>query len=143
MMAKAICVHQGFGLFLEGFPHLRRGEIAVGFHQPAERSYVADDVAGPAVEGLPRNLHCGAIDLHRSTGLRMPVEHDSRAAERVGENAIGTGLGIAALDGQHPLRMRQVPGFAAVSLFESGQHQLRAHGSVAEERARANRVLQA
>ena len=48
----------------------------------------------------------------------MAVEHDARSAEGVGDDALRAGLRIAALDGQHPLRMREIPGLAAVALFQ-------------------------
>ena len=62
------------------------------------------------------------------------------AAERVGQDAVRARLGVAALDGQHPLGMRQVPRLAAVSLLEPGDHELRAHGAVAEQRPFQERV---
>ena len=35
------------------------------------------------------------------------------------------------LYGEHALGMRKVPRFAAGALFESGEHELRAHGAIA------------
>ena len=58
-----------------------------------------------------------------------------RPAERVGDDAVGARFGVAALDRQHALGVSQVPGLAAVPLLEPGDHQLRAHGAVAEQRS--------
>ena len=41
------------------------------------------------------------------------------------------GVGVAALDGEHAFGMGEVPCFAAVALFQAGEHELRAHGAVA------------
>ena len=71
----------------------------------------------------------------------MAVEHDAAAAEGVGEEAVGAGLGVSALDGEHPLGMREVPRLAAVALFEPGEHQLRAHRAVAEQRPFSDRSM--
>ena len=81
-----------------------------------------------------------AIDLDRVVALAVAVEHQARAAEGVGEDAVGSRLGVAALDGEHALGMRQVPLLAAVALFEPGEHQLRAHGAVADKRPLAERL---
>ena len=61
----------------------------------------------------------------------------------------GRDLGIAflagreaALDGEHPLRMGEIPGFAAFSLSQSGNHQLSTHCAVAEQRPLLDYVLQ-
>ena len=89
----------------------------------------------PAVEGLARDLDRGPVDGHGLIGVRMAVEHDARAAERVGEDAIRAGLGVAPLNGQDPLGVGEVPLLAAVALLQAGEHQLRAHGAIAEERA--------
>ena len=89
-------------------------------------------------ERLADDLDGGPIDLDDLVGVAVPVEHDARAAERVGENAIGAGLGVAALDRQHPLRVRQVPCLAAVALLKPGEHELRAHRAVAEQRTLAD-----
>ena len=63
----------------------------------------------------------------------MPIEHDARAAKRVGQNAIRPRLGIPALNRQNLFGMGEIPLLAAVSLFETGEHQLCPHGSVAKE----------
>ena len=72
----------------------------------------------------------------------MTVQHDAAAAKRVGEQAVRAGLCVAALNGEHSFRMRQVPGLAAVALFEARKHQLRAHRPVAEKRPFFDRVQQ-
>ena len=38
--------------------------------------------------------------------------------------------------------MRQVPGLAAVALLQSGEHELRAHRAVAQQRAAPDHILQ-
>ena len=48
------------------------------------------------------------------------------------------GLGVAALDAEHALGVREVPLLAAVALLEPGDHELRAHRAVAEQRARSS-----
>ncbi len=129
-------IHQRLRLLVEGVAHLRFGEIAVGLHQPAERADIADRRSpSPAAEGLARDCHAGAIDLRGIAGVAVAVEHDARAAEGVGEDAVRPGLGVAPLNGQHALGMGEVPGLAAVALLQAGQHQLRAHGSIAQQRA--------
>ena len=50
------------------------------------------------------------------------------------------GFGIAPLDGQHAIRMSQVPRLAAVPLLQAGEHELGAHSAVAEQRIFRNRV---
>src|ERR1019366_3446977 len=96
-------------------------------HQPAERSDVAKYVSRPAAEGGASNPHRGPVDLDGLAALRMTVEHDARTAKSIGDDAVGTGLDVTPLDGQHSLRVRQVPFLATVALLETGQHQLRAH----------------
>ena len=71
----------------------------------------------------------------------MAIEHDPAAAKRVCEQAVRACLDVTALDPQHALRVREVPGLAGVSLFEPRQHQLRAHCPVAEKRPFSNCVL--
>ena len=88
---------------------------------------------GISAEGLADNFHGGPIDFNDVFGVAVAVEHDARAAEGVGQNAVRAGFGIAALDAQHLFGMRQVPLFAAVALFQAGEHQLGAHGAVAEQ----------
>src|SRR5436189_65959 len=88
--------------------------------------------SGSTAERLPGDLDSGAIDRPDVAGLAVAIEHDGGPAERVRDQAVGSRLDVPALDGEHPLRMRQIPGFAAVALLEPGQHQLRAHGAVAD-----------
>ena len=45
-------IHQRLRLLLEGGAHLLFGEVAVGFHQAAERADIADHVAFPRAERL-------------------------------------------------------------------------------------------
>ena len=47
----------------------------------------------------------GLVDLDDVVGLAVAVEHDAAAAEGVGEDAVGAGLGVAALDAEHALGM--------------------------------------
>ena len=91
-------------------------------------------VAVAAAERLARDLDAGLVDRGDVVGMAVAVEHDARSAERVGEDAVGPGLGVAALDRQHALGVRQVPRLAAVALLEPGDHELRAHRAVAEQR---------
>jgi hypothetical protein len=42
------------------------------------------------------------------------------------EGRLGAGFGVAALDGEDSFRVREIPRFAAVALFQSGKHELRA-----------------
>ena len=135
-------VDQGFGLLVERVADLGFREIAVGFHQAAEGADVADDVAVLAAERFADDGDGRLIDFDDAIGVAMPVEHDARAAEGVGEDAIGAGVGVAALDGKHLLRMRQVPFLAAVALREAGEHELRAHRPVAQQGALADRFQQ-
>ena len=106
-------VDERLRLLGERVAHLRFGELAVRLHQAAERADVADDVAVASAERLARDRHAGLVDRDDVVGVAVTVEHDADAAERVGQDAVGSGLGVAALDGQHPLGMRQVPRFAA------------------------------
>ena len=79
-------IDQGLGLLGEGVAHLLLGEVAEGFHEPAERADVADDVA-VAADGAKRlagNLDRGAVDGDDVVGVAVAVEHDPAAAERVG-----------------------------------------------------------
>ena len=65
----------------------------------------------------------------------MAVPADAAAAKRVGDETIGAGFHVTALDGQNALRVGQVPEFAAGAAFKAGEHELRAHGAVADEAA--------
>ena len=135
-------IHQRRGLFVEGAAHLGFGEIAVGLQQAAKRTDVAEDVAVSAPKAwraisTPAWLISTTLSAleWRLSMMREPP----KVLVRMQSDA---GLGIAALDGQHPLRMREVPCLAAVALLQSGQHQLRAHGAVAEQGPLPDRVLQ-
>ena len=75
----------------------------------------------------------GLVDFDDLIAATMAIEHDPRAAKGVGDDAVGAGLGIAPLDREHALGMREIPGFAAVALLEAGEHQLSAHRAVAEQ----------
>ena len=123
-------------------PTSRLGEIAVRLQQPSERADVADHKARPAVEGLPRDFHSGAVDLTSQRALAVPVEHHPRGPEGVGEQAVRPGFDIAALNGQHPFRVRQVPLLAATAPLQAGKHQLRAHRSVAQQGTAGDRFEQ-
>jgi hypothetical protein len=63
--------------------------------------------------------------------MGMAVEHNARTAEGVGQDAIRAGLGVAPLDGQHPLGVSQIPRLPATALLEPCQHQLGAHRAIA------------
>jgi hypothetical protein len=127
-------IHQRFRLLGEGGAHVVFGEVAVRLHKAAERTDIADDVAGAAVERLAGDLDSGAVDGDGLIAVAVAVQHEARSAEGVGEEAVGPGFGIPALDGEDTLGMGEVPFLAAVSLFEAGEHQLRAHGAVGEQR---------
>ena len=129
-------VDEGLGLLVERVAHLRLGEVAVGLHQAAERADVAEHVAGLAAERLARDRDRGLVHLGDVAGVAVAVQHDPRPAEGVGDDAVRARLGVAALDAEHLVGVRQVPGLAAAALFEAGQHELRAHGAVADQRAR-------
>ena len=91
--------------------------------------------------GLPPNASRAIATPARLTSLAsvavpVAVEHEARAAEGVGQDAVGAGLDVAALDGEHALRMGEIPLLAAVALLQAGEHQLRAHRAVADERPR-------
>jgi len=74
-----------------------------------------------------------AANQSRVVRMPMAIEHDPRSTEGVRDDAIGARVGIATLDLEHLLRLREIPGLAAVALLEPREHQLRTHGAVAEE----------
>ncbi len=131
-------IDEGFGLLCESGTHLGFGEISVRLHQAAEGSDVADDKADAIAEGLTGDFDGGLVDLDDLVGIAVAVEHDAASAEGVGENAIGSGVGVAALDGEDFFGMGEIPFLAAVSLEEAGEHELGAHRAVADERAIRN-----
>ena len=117
MMASAPASTSAWRLLLEcsrdlGFARNRRTA-------PSDRRTVRYRRARspPGRRRLRARSNRGPVDLGDLVGLRMAIEHDARTAERVGDDAIGPGLGVAPLDGQHALRMGQVPCLAAVALF--------------------------
>jgi hypothetical protein len=75
-------------------------------------------------------------------GLGMASEHDARAAKGIGDEAIRAGLHITSLNGEHSLRMYEIPCLAALALFQSGEHELCAHGPIAEQGSLSDCVLQ-
>ncbi len=142
MIASAPALDERLGLLGERPPDLVLGEVAVRLHQPAERPDVAEHPAFPAAERGARDLDAGPVDRGDVVGMPVAIEHDARAAERVGDDAVRAGLGVAPLDRQHALGVGQVPGLAAIALLEPGDHELRAHRAVAEQRPFSNLVLQ-
>jgi hypothetical protein len=126
-------VHECGGLLEKGVTDLGLGELAVRFHEPPEWADVADDVPRPAAERLPRNSGPGLVDLPHVGRVPVAVEHDARSAEGVGQDAVGTSLRVTLLDREDPFGMREVPCFAALPLLQPGEHELRAHGAVADE----------
>ena len=133
---------QRLGLLGERAPDFVLGEVAVRLHQAAKRPDISEHPPVPAAERRPRDFHARPIDGGDVVGMSVAVEHDARTAERVGDDAVRPRLRVAPLDGQHALGMSQVPRLAAVALLEPGDHQLRAHRSVAEQRPLPYLVLQ-
>jgi hypothetical protein len=63
----------------------------------------------------------------------MALEHERAAAESVGDETIGPGFDITALDGENALGMSYVPQFTAIPLLETSEHKLGAHCAVADK----------
>jgi hypothetical protein len=63
------------------------------------------------------NFHSCLVDFNNVVRFGMAGEHNARSTKCVGDEAVRTGLDIAALNGEHPLRLREVPSFAAVALL--------------------------
>ena len=131
---------QRFRLLGEGFLDARARDLAVGLEESAERTDVAEDEAGALAEGVARDSRGGAIDLVHALRLVVALEHDARAAEAVGDEEVGAGLDVRALDGEDLLGSVEVPGLAAAAWREPRLLQLGAHGAVAEEHSLFQRV---
>ena len=127
--------HERGSLLLQRRARLGLGEFAVGFKQRAKRADVAQHVAGTSAEGLARDAHGGGVDLRQFGLVAMTAQHEAAAAKGVGDDAIGPRIGVAALDGEHAVGMREIPRFAAGARFKAGEEKLRAHGAVAHEAA--------
>jgi hypothetical protein len=65
----------------------------------------------------------------------VALEHDAAAAEGVGDQAVGAGFDVAALNRQHPIRMIDVPRFTAAPRLEARVLELCPHGAVGEQGA--------
>ena len=135
-------IDQRRGLFFEGAANLGFSELAERLEQAAEGADVAEHVAFLVAEGLARDLDAGLVDFDDVVRFAMAGEHDARSAKGVGDDAIRAGLDVAALDGEHSLGMRQIPGLAAIALLQAGEHELRAHRAVAEQRPLQDCLLQ-
>ena len=127
-------LHERTRLFAERSLDGCTRDIAVGFHQPAERADVPEHVPAPA-ERLPRDRHRRAVDVRGTRTLAVTIEHDPAGAECIGEDHVGARLGVSTLDTDHPVRVIEVPGLAAMPGFEARILQLRTHGAVAEQHA--------
>ena len=130
-------VHAGIdergGLLVERGAGVGFGKLAIRFQNCAKGPDVAEDVTGTFSESVFGDANTGLVDLAKILVVTMTLEHERAAAEGVGDEAIGTRVDVAALDGENALGMSQVPEFAAVARFEAGEHQLRAHRSIANE----------
>jgi hypothetical protein len=112
-----------------------------GSIRPPKGPDIADHVAVARAERAACDLHSGAIDLRNVVTLPMAIQHDARPAEGVGQNAVRPCFRIAPLDRQHALGLRQVPRLSAIALLQARDHQLCAHGAIAQQRARSNHMV--
>ena len=133
---------EGRRLFDERASDFVFGEVAIRFHQSAKRPDVTEHPALSTGKGSAGDLDSGPVDLGHLVGVTMAIEHDPRTAERVRDDAVGPGLSVAPLDGQHTLRVSQVPGLAATALLEPRHHELSAHRTIPEQRPVPDPVLQ-
>jgi hypothetical protein len=67
--------------------------------------------------------------------MAMAPKNDAASAKSVCDQAVRAGRDITPLDREDAVRMRQIPCLATSALFEAGQHQLGAHGSVPDKAA--------
>lgn len=133
---------EGEGLFVVDGLGLVLGHIAVRFEDGAEGAEVAEHAAGAVAEGLAGDADSGLVDGADVVGVAVAGEDSAAAAEGIGDEAIGAGFGVAALDLEDAFRVGEVPVFATAALFEAGEHELGAHGAVADEAAVADEVVE-
>jgi hypothetical protein len=123
------------GLLIERRASVGFGKIAIGFEDCAKRTDVAENVAGPFAERLSCDANACLIDLAQILGVTMTLEHERTAAKSIRDEAISAGFNVSALNGENAFGMSHVPHFTAIALFETSEHQLRAHCAVADETA--------
>ena len=130
-------VHAGFNerasLFFEGALGIGLGKVAIGLQHRTERADVTEDEAIAVVERLAGEPGAGLVKGLQVLVDAMARQHDAVGTEGIGDKAVGAGFDVAFLNGQHTLRVGEIPQFAAGAAFQAGEHELCAHGSVADE----------
>src|SRR5262249_7084409 len=127
-----------FGLIRKRLFDERDGNLAVRFHQASKRTDIAKDEALTRTECLSRQSSASYVDLTCAVRLVMTVEHNSRCSERVGDEAIRSGVHISPLDSENAIRLIDVPCFAAASRMKARLLQLRSHCAVAQQDTRSD-----
>src|SRR5581483_8138716 len=108
----------------------------------AERPDVAEYETFAAAESFARDPGAGGVDGGEILFMSVAAQHEAAAAKRVRDDAVGAGLGVAPLDREHAVGMREIPRFAARALFKAGEHELRAHRAVADQPAPAGDFME-
>ena len=119
----------------KAFRNQRLGNLAVGLHQTAEGTDVAENVSLPLAKRPAGDLDAGAVDLAHPAFLVVPLEHDAGGAEGIGDEAIGAGLHVGLLDREDLLGRVDVPGLAAAAGRKPRLLELGSHGAVPEKDA--------
>ena len=63
----------------------------------------------------------------------MALEHNAATPKSVGDEAVGTGLDIAPLNGHDTIRLVKVPRLTAATAFEPSLLKLCTHSAVAKQ----------
>ena len=121
------------GLLLQCRLRLSGRQFAIGFEDGAERPDIAQNKAGPVAERLAGDAGAGGIDGRQVVLVGVAPEHQAAAAKRVRDQTIGARLDVPPLDREHAFGMGQVPSLAAGALLQAGEHELGAHGAVANQ----------
>src|SRR5208282_4501816 len=98
----------------------------------AERADVAEHISRAIAKRLARDAHAGHVDFPHLACDAMPFQDGAAGAKRIGDETIGAGFHVTALDREDAVRVCQVPEFAAGAVFKAGEHELGAHRAVAD-----------
>src|SRR6185312_7615069 len=105
----------------------------VGLENRAERAEVAEHKSFATAKRLAPDPRAGLVDFAQLIDVAVAFQHQPAAAERIGDETIRAGVHVFALDVEHAIRVRKIPRLAAIAIREAREHELRAHGAVANE----------
>ncbi len=130
-------------LFGQRLTRHRLRYIAVGLDQSSQRPDVTEHEAGTVAEGLARLDRTGAIDRLDLGAEAVSLEHDAAGPEGIGGQAVGPGINVGALDGEHLIGTFEVPALPTSAGLQTGPLQLGPHRPVGEQHSIGERLQQA